>query len=72
MGDIARRGCVAIDDKAGPLKMGQRVWIEDYGFGKCNDRGSAIKNWKIDLCFETLEEAINWGCRLVRVYVIEK
>lgn len=72
IGDIAGKGCIAIDDKNGPLKMGQVVFIEGYGIGKCNDRGSAIKNWKIDLCFDTLKEAQEWGIRLVRVYLIER
>ena len=71
MGDVAGRGSVAIDDKNGPLRMGQRIWVEGYGLGKCNDRGSAIKGWKIDLCFETLEEAKEWSRKLVKVYVIE-
>ncbi|MBA7589010.1 hypothetical protein ES708_31083 [subsurface metagenome] len=59
-GDVAGRGSIAIDDSNGPLRMGQRVWVEDYGPGKCNDRGSAIKGWKIDLCFDTLQEAKDW------------
>ena len=71
IGDVAGRGSVAIDDKNGPLRMGQRVWVEDYGPGKCNDRGSAIKGWKIDLCFSTYEEAIAWGRKLTKVYVLE-
>jgi len=71
IGDIAGKGSVAIDDKNGPLKMGQMVYIEGYGIGKCNDRGSAITNWKIDLCFDTIEEAQNWGRRLVKVFLIE-
>jgi len=71
IGDIAGRGCIAIDDKSGPLKMGQKVFVEGYGYGKCNDRGSAIKGWKIDLCFDTLQQAINWGVKLVKVYIIE-
>ena len=71
-GDVAGRGSVAIDDKNGPLRMGQRIWIEGYGLGKCNDRGSAIKEWKIDLCFDTLKEAKEWEVRLVKVYVIEE
>ena len=71
IGDIAGRGSIAIDDKNGPLHMGQMVYIEGYGIGKCNDRGSAIKNWKIDLCFDTLEEAQEWGIRLIKVYLIE-
>ena len=71
IGDVAGRGSVAIDDKKGPLRMGQRLWIEGYGFGRCNDRGSAIKRWKIDLCFETLQEAKDWGVKLVKVYLLE-
>ena len=71
IGDIAGKGCIAIDDKNGPLRMGQMIYIEGYGRGKCNDRGSAIKDWKIDLCFDTLEEAREWGRKLVKVYLIE-
>jgi len=71
IGDVAGRGSIAIDDEAGPLKMGQRVYIEGYGIGKCNDRGSAIKKWRIDLCFDTIEEARGWGIKLVKVYLIE-
>jgi len=71
IGDVAGRGSVAIDDKNGPLRMGQKVWVEDYGPGKCNDRGSAIKGWEIDLCFETLEEAKEWGRKLIKVYILE-
>ena len=71
IGDKAGKGSIAIDDKNGPLKMGQMVYIEGYGIGKCNDRGSAIKDWKIDLCFDTIEEAQEWGRKLVKVYLIE-
>ena len=71
IGDIAGKGCIAIDDRNGPLKMGQMIYIEGYGIGKCNDRGSAIKKWRIDLCFDTIEEAQEWGIKLVKVYLIE-
>ncbi|MBA7533866.1 hypothetical protein ES705_26112 [subsurface metagenome] len=70
-GDVAGRGSVAIDDENGPLRMGQMIWVKGYGLGKCNDRGSAIKGWKIDLCFETLQEAKEWGRKLIKVYVLE-
>lgn len=70
-GDVAGRGSVAIDDKNGPLRMGQMIWVEGYGIGKCNDRGSAIKEYKIDLCFDTLQEAKEWGRKLIKVYVLE-
>ena len=70
-GDVAGRGSVAIDDKNGPLRMGQIIWVNGYGLGKCNDRGSAIKEYKIDLCFDTLKEAQEWEVKLVEVYILE-
>ena len=69
-GDVAGKGSIAIDPK-GPLKMGQRVYVEGYGEGVCNDVGSAIKGWKIDVCFDTYEEAVEWGIQLVKVYILE-
>lgn len=70
-GAKAGRGCIAIDPKAGILKMGQKVYVEGYGIGICNDVGSAIKGWKIDLCFDTYEEAKEWGIKLVKVFILE-
>ena len=72
IGDVAGRGSIAIDDENGPLRMSQRIWVEDYGPGKCNDRGSAIKGWKIDLCFDTLQEAKEWEVKLIKIYILEK
>ncbi len=69
-GDIAGKGSIAIDPVNGPLKLGQRVYVVGYGEGVANDVGSAIKGWKIDLCFDTYEEAIEWGVQLVKVYII--
>lgn len=71
-GDIAGYGCVAIDPDAGILRMGQRVYIEGYGYGVCNDIGGAIKGWEADVCFNTHEEALKWGVQLVKVYVIKE
>ena len=70
-GDIAGHGCVAIDPGARILKMGQRVYIEGYGEGVCNDIGGAIKGWEIDLCFTTHQEALNWGRKKVKVNIIK-
>ena len=69
-GDIAGKGSIAIDPK-GPLKLGQKVYVVGYGEGICNDVGSAIKGWKIDVCFDTLNEAKEWGVKLVKVYVLK-
>ena len=69
-GADAGKGCIAIDPENGPLKFGQKVFVEGYGYGTCNDIGGAITKWKIDLCYDTLEEAKKWGRKLVKVYLI--
>ena len=69
-GAIAGRGCIAIDPENGPLKLGQKVFIEGYGYGICNDVGEAITEWEIDLCYDTLKEAKEYGRKLVKVFLI--
>lgn len=71
LGHVAGKGSIAIDPKNGPLKFEQRVYVVGYGEGVCNDVGSAIKGWRIDVCFDTYEEAVEWGRKLVKVYVLE-
>lgn len=70
-GDKAGYGCIAIDPKAGILKLGQKLYVEGYGYGVANDIGGAIKGWEADVCFDTHEEALEWGVQLVKVYVLE-
>lgn len=71
-GDVASRGCVAIDPGAEILKMGQKLYIEGYGRGVANDVGGAIKGWEVDLCFDSHSEALEWGRKLVKVYVLKE
>lgn len=71
IGHVAGRGSIAIDPTNGPLKFEQHVYVEGYGEGVCNDVGGAIKGWRIDVCFDTYEEAKEWGVKLVKVYVLE-
>jgi len=70
MGVEAQRGVIAIDDKNGPFKMGDIVYVEGYGYGLCCDRGSAIKRWRADLCFDTIEEAEEWGVKLAKMWKV--
>ena len=70
-GADAGKGCIAIDPHNGPLKLGQKVFVEGYGYGICNDVGGAITEWKIDLCYDTLEEAVKYGRKLVKVFLVE-
>jgi 3D (Asp-Asp-Asp) domain-containing protein len=68
-GAKAEKGVVAIDDRVIP--MGTRLYIPGYGFAVAADRGSAIKGMRIDLCFPTRQEALNFGRRKVHVYLLD-
>lgn len=63
-----RRGVVAVDPVLIPL--GTRMYIMGYGEGYACDIGSAIKGNKIDLAFDNRGQALEWGRRRVRVYIL--
>lgn len=63
------RGAVAVDPRVIP--MGTKMYVEGYGYAKALDVGSAIKGNKIDLFFESEREALRWGRRTVKVYILE-
>ena len=65
----AQKGVVAVDERVIP--MGSRLYIPGYGFAVAADRGGAIKGMRIDLCFATYEEAIRFGRRRVKVYLLD-
>lgn len=65
----ATYGVVAVDPRVIPLRS--RLYIDGYGFAIAGDVGSAIKGNRIDLCFDTYEEAIRWGRRKVKVYILQ-
>ncbi|MCS7243554.1 MAG: 3D domain-containing protein [Candidatus Calescibacterium sp.] len=68
-GERVRRGIVAVDPNVIPL--GTKIYVEGYGYAVASDKGSAIKGFKIDLYFETYDEAIMWGRRKVKVYLLK-
>ncbi|NLG84996.1 MAG: DUF348 domain-containing protein [Firmicutes bacterium] len=67
-GARATYGVVAVDPRVIPL--GTRLYVEGYGFATALDTGSAIKGKRIDLCFDTYREAIMYGKRKVKVYIL--
>lgn len=67
-GKKATYGVVAVDPKVIPL--GTKLYIEGYGFASAEDIGSAIKNNRIDLCYDTQREAILFGRKKVKVYIL--
>ncbi|MCI8629316.1 MAG: hypothetical protein HFE57_07440 [Firmicutes bacterium] len=67
-GTKASRGTIAVDPKVIPF--GTKLYIPGYGYGVAADTGGAIKGNKIDLCYETRAEALNWGIKNITVYVV--
>jgi 3D (Asp-Asp-Asp) domain-containing protein len=61
-------GVVAVDPSIIPLRT--KLYIEGYGLAIAGDTGAAIKGHRIDLCFNTAQEAFRFGRRMVRVYVV--
>jgi uncharacterized protein YabE (DUF348 family) len=68
-GKRAGFGLVAVDRRVIPL--GTKLYIEGYGKAEAADIGAAIKGNRIDLCFETYREAIMFGRKKVKVYILE-
>ncbi len=70
-----RYGVVAVDPKVIPL--GSRLYIEGpngswiYGTAVAADTGGAVKGNIIDLYVESYSEAINFGRRKAKVYILE-
>ncbi|NLK08555.1 MAG: DUF348 domain-containing protein [Firmicutes bacterium] len=62
-------GIAAVDPKLIPL--GTRLYVPGYGHALAADVGGAIKGKRIDLCFETYQEAIQYGRREVKVYILD-
>jgi 3D (Asp-Asp-Asp) domain-containing protein len=65
----AQVGTVAADTRFYP--MGTIVYVPDYGWGRVEDRGGAIKGQKLDLFFNSHKDALHWGRkkRIVQVWL---
>jgi 3D (Asp-Asp-Asp) domain-containing protein len=61
-------GVVAVDTRF--IRLKSPLYIEGYGYAIAADRGGAIKGNKIDLCFDTYEEAVQFGRKNVKVYLL--
>ncbi|OPZ74072.1 MAG: Cell wall-binding protein YocH precursor [Firmicutes bacterium ADurb.Bin456] len=62
-------GVAAVDTSN--VSLGTKMYVEGYGYATARDRGSAIKGNRIDLFFETRQEAMSWGVRRVKVYFLD-
>ena len=66
-GTRARRGTLAADTTRYPF--GTIMYSPDYGYGRVEDCGAAIKGDHIDLHFPSHRAAQKWGRRYARVKV---
>ena len=65
----AKPGIIAVDPRIIPYRT--RLYVPGYGFGIAGDTGSAIVGHRIDLFYDTEQEAMRWGRRNLQVYILE-
>ena len=58
-------GLIAVDPRVIPL--GTKVWVDGYGVLLAADTGGAIKGKRIDIFFDSRQEAMNFGRQDVTV-----
>jgi 3D (Asp-Asp-Asp) domain-containing protein len=64
-----QRGVVAVDPNVIP--MGTRLYIKGYGDAIAADQGGAIKGNRVDLFFDSHQEAMDWGIKTVKVTILK-
>ncbi len=68
-GTRAGYGVAAVDPKF--IRLKTRIYVDGYGYAEATDVGGAIKGNRIDLCFDTYEEAVRFGRQKVQVYILD-
>ena len=68
-GNVVRRGIIAVDPYFIPL--GTRVYIPGYGEAIADDTGGAIRGNRIDIAFDTYEEAMHFGRQYMEIYILD-
>ncbi len=67
-GASAGYGGVAVDP--GVIPLGTKLYIPGYGYAVADDTGGAIQGYRIDLCFNSVAQAENFGRQFVKVYIL--
>lgn len=65
----AGHGIVAVDPHIIPL--GSKLYIPGYGFAIAGDTGGAIVGKRVDLGFDSLADALDYGRRQVKIYILK-
>ncbi|MCD8036186.1 MAG: G5 domain-containing protein [Clostridiales bacterium] len=68
-GTAAIRGAIAVDPSVIPL--GSKIYVPGYGIGTAEDIEGAIEGYRIDLCYNSVNEAYAWGVQTVTVYILQ-
>ncbi|HVM32234.1 MAG TPA: 3D domain-containing protein [bacterium] len=61
-------GVAAVDPRF--IRLKTPLYVEGYGYAVAGDVGGAIKGNRIDLCFDTYEQAVQFGRKNVKVYIL--
>ena len=69
-GVLAREGVVAVDPHVIPL--GTMLFVPGYGIAVAADTGGAIVGNRIDLCMDSYGDAVNFGRKMVQVYILKR
>ena len=67
-GIAPRVGVAAVDPSVIPL--GTKLYVEGYGYCQAADIGGTIKGNRIDVFMDSQSQALQWGRRTVKVYVL--
>jgi 3D (Asp-Asp-Asp) domain-containing protein len=69
-GHKVKWGIIAVDPSVIPLYS--EVYIEGYGYFIALDTGEAIVGNRIDIWFPTIEDALNFGIKTVKVTILRR
>lgn len=69
IGIVPYRGIIAVDPSVVPY--GTRVYVPGYGLAMAGDTGGAIVNNRIDCFMEDYDEAMQFGRRHIKMYILE-
>ena len=69
IGIVPYRGIIAVDPSVVPY--GTRVYVPGYGLAMAGDTGGAIVGNRIDCFMESYSEAIQFGRRHIKMYILE-
>lgn len=68
-GNLVTYGIISVDPNVIPL--GTRVYIPGYGEAIADDTGGSIIGNRIDIAFDTHEEAMRFGRKSIEIYIID-